>query len=131
MDPYYDLDLGDATLRFHFDTGADLLTISTPGSEQLPLNLTENWLGEPLRVLFGQLVFPRLVARGFPKGGAMIRVGCAPIWHRDSDWAGRWDEEDLSGQDRFWQLYGVLLLHVARTGEYEGHKITKLYEEVV
>ncbi len=130
-DPHYDLDLGDAALRFHFDSGADLLTISTPGSELLPLTLTENWLGEPLRVLFGQLVFPRLVARSFPKGGAMIRVGRAPTWHRDSDWTGLWDEEDLRGRDRFWQLYADLLLHVARAGEYEGHKITKLYEEVV
>ena len=61
----------------------------------------------------------------------MIRVGRAPTWHRDSDWVGLWDEDDLSGRDRFWQLYGDLLLHVARAGEYEGHKITKLYEEVV
>ena len=130
-DPYYDLDLGGATLRFHFDTKADLLTISTPGSDFLPLTLTENWLGEPLRVLFGQLVYPRLVARCFPKGGAMIRAARAPSWHRDSDWVGLWDDEDLSGRERFWQLYGDLLLHIARAGEFEGHKITNLYEEVM
>jgi hypothetical protein len=130
-DPYYDLHLGDATIRFHFDTKADLLTISTRGSDLLPLTLTENWLGEPLRVLFGQLVFPRLVARRFPKGGAMIRLGRAPTWHRNSDWTGLWSEKDLSGRNWFWQLYSDLLLHVARAGEYEGHKITKLYEEVI
>ena len=130
-DPHYDLDLGDATIRFHFDTMANLLTISTPGSDLLPLTLTENWLGEPLRVLFGQLVFPRLVARSFPKGGAMIRVGRSPTWHRDSDWTGLWHEDDLSGKERFWRIYGDLLLHIAGAGEYEGHKITKLYEEVI
>ncbi len=131
IEPCSDLVLENATLRFHFDTSADLLTITSPGSELLPLTLTENWLAEPLRVLFGQLVFPRLVARSFPKGGAMIRVARAPTWHRDSDWTGLWDESDLSGRERFWQLYGDLLLHIARSGEYEGHKITKLYEEVI
>lgn len=129
--PRYDLDIEGTTLQFRFDAKASLLTISTPGSDLLPLTLTENWLGEPLRVLFGQLVFPRLVARSFPKGGAMIRVGPAPIWHRDSDWTGLWSEEDLSGKDRFWRLYADLLLFVARAGDFESHKVTKLYEEII
>lgn len=129
--PEYALDLGEATLRFRFDRDADLLTIFTPGSDLLPLTLTESWLGEPLRILFGQLVFPRLTARSFPKGGAMIRVSRSPSWYRDSDPAALWDEEDLGGKDRFWRLYGDLLLHIAKAGEFEGHKITKLYEEVI
>jgi hypothetical protein len=129
--PEYELDLGEATLRFRFDRDADLLTIFTPGSDLLPLTLTESWLGEPLRVLFGQLVFPRLIARSFPKGSAMISVSRAPSWYRDSDAAALWDEEDLSGKDRFWRLYGDLLLHIARARGFEGHKITKLYEEVI
>ena len=129
--PYHVLDLGGATLRLHFDTEADLLTISTPGSAFLPLTLTESWLGEPLRILFGQLVFPRLIARSFPKGGAMICVSRAPGWHRESDAAALWDEEDLTGKERFWQLYGDLLLHIAKAGEFERHKITSLYEEVI
>jgi len=131
VEPHCDLDLGNAALRFHFDTRANLLTIAAPGSDLLPLTLTENWLGEPLRVLFGQLVFPRMVARSFPKGGAMILVGRAPTWYRDSDWTGLWNENDLSGRERFWQLYRDLLLHIARTGAFEGHKITKFYEEVI
>jgi hypothetical protein len=67
--PEYTLDLGEATLRFRFDRDTDLLTIFTLGSDLLPLTLTESWLGEPLRILFGQLVFPRLTARCFPTGG--------------------------------------------------------------
>jgi hypothetical protein len=129
--PYYDLDLGGTALRFHFEAEADLLTIATPGSALLPLTLTESWLGEPLRILFGQLVFPRLIARSFPKGGAMICVSCAPGWHRESDAAALWDEEDLTGKERFWQLYGDLLLYIAKAGEFERHKITSLYEEVI
>lgn len=130
-DPAYELNLGNATVRFRFDTESDLLTISTPGSELFPLTYTEAWLGEPLRIVFGQLVFPRLIARSFPDGGAMICVSSAPAWHRDSEWAALWDEEDLTGKGRFWQIVGDLLLHVARAKELEGHKITKLYEEVI
>lgn len=129
--PYYELDLEGATLRFHFDTKADLLTISTPGSALLPLTLTESWLGEPLRILFGQLVFPRLIARSFPKGGAMICVSRAQAWHRESDAAALWDEEDLTGKERFWQLYGDLMLFIAKAGEFERHKLTSLYEELI
>lgn len=129
--PEYDLDLGEATLRFRFDRDAGLLTVFTPGSDLLPLTLTESWLGEPLRILFGQLIFPRLIARSFPTGGAMICVSRAPSWYRDSDAAALWDEEGLGGKDRFWRLYGDLLRHIAQASEYEGHKITKLYEEVI
>ncbi|MBZ9650334.1 hypothetical protein K9B33_22645 [Sphingobium sp. 3R8] len=131
LQPEYELDLGEATLRFSFDAKTDMLTIRTIGSQMLPLTYTENWLGEPLRILFGQLIFPRLVARSFPKGGAMVRVGPAPAWHLESNWAGLWQEEDVTGKDRFWQLYADLLRHVAKAGQFEGHKITKLYEEVI
>src|SRR5690606_25295595 len=93
--------------------------------------LTESWLGEPLCILFGQLVFPRLIARSFPKGGAMICVSRAPGWHRESDAAALWDEEDLTGKERFWQLYGDLMLFIAKAGEFERHKLTSLYEELI
>ncbi|MDB5575698.1 MAG: hypothetical protein JWR80_874 [Bradyrhizobium sp.] len=131
VDPEFALALDGATVRFHFDHQANLLTISTPGSTLLPLTLTEDWLGEPLRILFGQLAFPRLVARSFPKGGAMIRVSRSPAWYRDSNWAGLWKDTDLDGRDRFWRLYAALLNHIARAGAFERHKITTLYEEVI
>lgn len=130
-DPRYELDLGDAVLTFRFDPDAGLLTVSAPGSELLPLTLTESWIGEPLRILFGQIISPHMTARSFPKGGAMVRISRTPVWHRDSDAAALWGDEDLTGKERFWNLYGDLLLHIARAGGFEGHTITKYYEEVL
>jgi len=125
------LTIGDATVRFRFEPDANLLTIATFGSALLPLTLTENWLGEPLRILFGQLAFPRLVARAFPKGGASIRVSRSPGWQKDSDWVALWQNTDFDGKDRFWRLYAALLTYVARAGEYERHNLTTLYEETI
>ena len=130
--PTYDLSIDGAKIRFSYDDAAELLTVRTDGSELLPLTYTENWLGEPLRILFGQLVFPRLVARNFPKGGAMVSVRPAPAWRSDSDWAALWSGKDaLSGKEEFWRLYGELLTFIANTRGFESHKVTSLYEEVI
>lgn len=57
-EPRFDLEVMGQTVTFTFDRAMSILTISTPASESLPLTYTENWLGEPLRILFGQLAFP-------------------------------------------------------------------------
>jgi len=48
---------------FTLDDEADLLLVQAPATEALRPSFTENWLGEPLRILFGQLIYPRFVAR--------------------------------------------------------------------
>jgi hypothetical protein len=120
------------TIRFDFDSAAGLLRITTDGSDLLPLTYTENWLGEPLRILFGQLIYPRLVARNFSRGGAMISVRPSRSWRRVSDWAALWQgDEALVAKDEFWGLYGELLTVIAKARDFEAHKITNFYEEVI
>ena len=108
-------------------------------SETFPAPHAENWLGEPLRILFGQLAYPKLVARSFGRDqGSMIAIRPAPAWIKDSDWIALWQgrltPDDL---EEFWKLYSSLLALVATSrdtrGErnFEAHKLTHLYEEVI
>jgi hypothetical protein len=133
----YDLEVMGETVSFAFDVQASVLTITTPGSDIFPLTYTENWLGEPLRILFGQLVYPRLVARTRPEGDATLFVRPSPSWSGDSDWTALWPgQHDGADKARFWTLYSALLAHVAtaRTGghpNFEANAITHFHEEII
>lgn len=135
--PRYELEVLGETVTFVFDSHASTLTISTPASEAFPLTYTENWLGEPLRILLGQLIFPRLVARIFKEGSAMLSVRRSPSWSPDSDWTALWmgGRAELDKAD-FWALYAKLLAHIAtaRTDEgpnFEANPVTHFHEEVI
>lgn len=136
-EPRYDLEVMGQTVTFRFDRALSILTISTPASESLPLTYTENWLGEPLRVLFGQLAYPRLVARVQSDGHTMLAIRPSPRWTKDSDWTALWiDENMVWDKDGFWTLYAALLTHVAsaRTEHgrnFEPNPITHFHQEVI
>lgn len=118
-------------VSFRFDRAAGVLAISTPHTEAMPAHSAENWVGEPLRILFGQLVFPRLVERRFPDGRSMLWVRRSPAWTRDSVWLAMWDASDPTTEDRFFDLYRDLLTMVVRTGLWGSHTVTAYFEEVI
>jgi hypothetical protein len=92
----------------------------------------ENWLGEPLRILFGQPAYPRLIERRSPDGRSMLSVRTSPRWTTSSDWTALWIGEDqFTGEEEFFDLYRGLLTLIARTGEWESHTVTSFYEEVI
>lgn len=125
-------------IRFAYEPSSEALSIAASRSTDLPLTYTENWLGEPLRILFGQLVFPRLVARNFGDGRALVWVRRSPDFIRAAGWAALWGG-DYRALDRatFWSLYeGLLSLVAGSRGKdgspnFESHKITRLYEEII
>lgn len=120
------------TVTFRFDAEANVLSISTPHSPALPAHASENWLGEPLRILFGQLVFPRLVERRLANGASMLWVRRSPAWMVDSAWTALWVRDRPFADDaQFFQLYGDLLTLIARGGGFESHTVTSFYEEVI
>jgi hypothetical protein len=122
----------DTPVTFEFDRAESVLTISAPFSNALPPPTTENWLGEPLRILFGQLVYPRLVARHFADGRSTLDVRQSPRWGPDSDWVALWiGEGRLSDGDGFFGLYAGLLALIADGGKFEQHTVTEFYEQVV
>ncbi|MDI5929392.1 hypothetical protein [Rhizobium leguminosarum] len=119
-------------VRFAFDSETNVLSISAAHAAALPAHAAENWFGEPLRILFGQLAFPRLVERRFPNGRSMLWVRESPAWTSDSTWTALWSGDDrLTNDTDFFDLYAGLLTLVAREGGWESHTITTFYEEVI
>ncbi len=121
---------------FTLDDESDLLLARASATEALPPTFTENWLGEPLRILFGQLIYPRFVAR-MSDTWFMGWVRPSPIWSQASDACALWQgEKELIDEEGFWQSYRRLLAYIAsaRTGDgnpnFEANKVTELYGEV-
>jgi hypothetical protein len=118
-------------VTFTLDDEADLLMIHAPGTSQLPVTLTENWLGEPLRVLFGQLIYPRFVARGTGTY-VMNWIRPSPSWSRHADACALWQgDRALIDRDGFWDSFARLLAYIGRARDFEANTITDFYVEVI
>jgi hypothetical protein len=125
-------------IRFAYEdtTGTFVLTASQSSDLQAPY--AENWLSEPLRIIFGQLIYPRLVARNFGDGRAIIQVRRSASVIRGARWAALCGGIGRTADDgQLWTLYAQLLEFVAHahgdsdTPNFESHKLTRLYEEVI
>lgn len=132
------LNILDSALQFSYEPKTGLLSITAPHSNDLPATYAENWLAEPLRILFGQLVFPRLVARNLGGGRALVFICETPAFVRDAAWAALWNSsEALVDKSTFWRIYAQLLMFVAHARDgngdlnFEANKVTKLYEEII
>ncbi len=128
----------DSTIKFVYEPASNTLSLTASHSSDLPPTYAENWLGEPLRILSGQLVFPRLVARNLGNGRSVISVRRSPTAVYNAAWAALSSAENLNADDEaFWTAYAQLLTLIARTRDkkgqrnFEAHKITRLYEEVI
>jgi hypothetical protein len=131
----YAMEILGSRVRFAYE--ADTLLVTASHSPDLCAPYAENWLGEPLRIMFGQLIFPRLVARNFGDGRASVRVGRCPAVIPGARWAALWEGDDLCDTDMFWSRYRQLLCLIARARDkdgqrnFEAHKITRLYHEII
>ncbi len=79
----------DTEVTFTLDDPANLLLIDLPGDGGLPVTMPENWLGDPLRILFGQLIYPRFVARGI-RDRRMNWIRPSPPWSTETGACGLW-----------------------------------------
>jgi hypothetical protein len=84
-----------STVHFVYEDSTSTLLITASHSPDLSAPYAENWLGEPLRILFGQLIYPRIVARNFGDGRAQVSVRRSPGIIRGARWAALWGENDL------------------------------------
>jgi len=128
----------DSTIKFVYEPSSNTLSVTASHSPDLPPTHAENWLGEPLRILSGQLVFPRLVARNLGNGRSHISVRRSPTVVYNAAWAALWSAENLAAdEEAFWTVYAQLLALIARARDkqgqrnFEAHKITRLYEEII
>jgi hypothetical protein len=124
-------------ISFIYD--GDLLRVYATESADLCRPYAANWLAEPLRILFGQLIYPRLVAANLGNGRAFVSVRRSPGLIPGARWVALWgkEEPDWHDDDAFWQCYRDILSLIARACTKEGDKnfeandLTRLYEECI
>ncbi|MDP9421376.1 MAG: hypothetical protein M3Q19_00830 [Pseudomonadota bacterium] len=123
-------------ILFEMDTAGDALWITAKTSEKFTHPQAENWLTEPLRILFGALIYPRLMARNFGDGRSFVTLRPAPAVKRPSP-MGLLPPFPLPPNDRdqFWKLYAAILTMIVKSPESErpflqGHQVTRLYQEL-
>ncbi len=131
------LELLGSRIQFEQDPKNDLLWVTSNTSGELNHPFLENWLGEPLRILMGQLHYPRLVARNFGDGSAFVSVRQSPRAFRNASIGSLLASELLPTTKRFWELYAALLTLIAQDRNHEGrpnfeaHRLTRFYEEII
>ncbi len=130
------VDVVGTSIEFFHAPENDMIWATAKTSTEFHHPYAENWISEPLRLLLGQLVFPRFVARN--KGD-----GTATVWMRPSpDHTGDTLISSILGQDphaspeQFWGLYQDILTMVANARDgvgspnFEAHPMTQFYHEI-
>lgn len=126
----------DTEVEFFYTPSEESLWVTAKTSDKLKHPYAENWLSEPLRILLGQLIFPRLVARNFGDGKAHVWLRRSPRFVRSAI-ASLLEGDPLRAGAEFWRLYADLLTLIAgdlnEQGQpnFEQHPITRFYEEII
>ncbi|MBL8860749.1 MAG: hypothetical protein JNK02_01960 [Planctomycetes bacterium] len=127
----------DTDIHVSRSPGSAATWLTAKVSEKLQHPYAENWLSEPLRVLLGQLVYPRLVARNFGDGRAFVSIRPSPLLNRNPRLASIVRGDALGEGDRFWHFYAAYLTYIAQIRGRDGHPqweinpVTRFYEEVI
>jgi hypothetical protein len=116
-----------------FGTG---LSVTARTSEMLCHPYLENWISEPLRIMLGQLIFPRLVVRNFGNGTADVWLRPSPRRFRNPVIASLAAYSSANSLVQFWNLYAPLLTLIAQARDkdnrpnFESHPVTRFYDEI-
>jgi hypothetical protein len=131
-------ELGGSTVELTYDPKDSVLLASATHSDTLPPTYTENWLGEPLRILLGHLVFPSLVARDVPGKTMILLLRRTPNMGHTGGIASYFRYVvGLNQRPSFWKSFEALLRWVAsargKDGQpnFESNSTTRLVEEIV
>lgn len=129
--------INGAELRLVLNDDADLLIMHAPTSDILFPPFAENWLGEPLRILFGQPIYPRFVLRQSTKQ-SMNWVRPSPMWSSQLGASALWQgPKQLSDRKGFWESYRRLLSYITCARDpkgapnWEANRLTEFYTEVI
>ena len=130
------IDVAETQIDFFVDPELDATWAVAATSEDFPHPYAENWVSEPLCLLLGQLVFPRLVARNFGDRST-IWLRPSPAIETNTLAASILQEDPLVAHDRFWEVYRQILTMIVRAqdgdGErnFEAHPLVQYYHEVI
>lgn len=123
-------------LEFEYQQKSRSLTISVTGSDVFPQTYTEGWLSEPLRMMLGQLAFPRVIVRS-NANRAMVMIPQIRRWHGEADGFSLLDPATtFEDRNLLFEMYAELLQFVASARgvdgmpNFERHPLTRFYEEL-
>lgn len=123
-------------IEFYHRPGSEALYLAATASTELPHPYLENWLSEPLRVLTGQLIYPRLVARNKGNGTADVWLRPSPSRLPNAGLASLLGKDPIEAKDSFWEMYSGLLAFIANARDadnqpnFESNRLTRFYEEI-
>jgi hypothetical protein len=119
------------TVTFSYEPSGEALWITADAGDALNHPFLENWLTEPLRILLGVPVFPRMVARNLGDGTAHIWLRPSPR-HRNPSAIGLLQPFAMEHgrAEAFWQLYADILAFIATAGSFEANPLTRYYDEL-
>ena len=133
----YELEILGSKIRFVLEPDTNTLSITATHSSALPSFYSEAWLVQPLRIMFGELIYPRLIARNVGDGTAFVFITRSFDFVHDAYWATLWDRDYVNQPNStFWSRYSQLLCLIAGAKGKDGKpevapKITRLYEELI
>lgn len=127
----------DATIEFFQSAEREHIWAIAEATANFPHPHLENWLSEPLNLLLGKIISPRLLARNFGHGRAFI-VFRPASWHVADSLTGCILREDpRMNNERFWNLYRDILTVVAMARDangdrnFEAHPLVQYYWEII
>ncbi|WP_374650581.1 hypothetical protein [Dongia sp.] len=118
-------------IEVSLDPRSSTFSIAAPASEALRPPFAENWIAEPLHILFGQFTYPRVTFRHTSDRSSHVWIRPTPGVLRGAQWAALWAEVSDKTAQRFWDIYRSLLEFIASGNEFENHLITRLYHEII
>jgi hypothetical protein len=131
-----EMQVAGSEIGFFHSADGDLIWGVATTSDSFVHPYAENWISEPLRILLGDLAFPRLVARNLGKGSAKIWLRPAPLHRADVITSSILQVDPYFACDRFWDLYCDILAMVifakdeSGNPNFEPHPLTRYYEEL-
>lgn len=130
------MEVAGSLLEFEYQQKGRCLTISVVGNDVFPQTYTENWLSEPLRMMLGQLAFPRVIVRS-NADRAMVMISQIRRWHAEADGFSLLDPATtFEDRNLLFDMYAELLHFVASARDIKGmpnferHPLTRFYEEL-
>lgn len=127
----------DAAIEFFQSAEHEHIWAVAEATTDFPHPHLENWLSEPLNLLLGEIVSPRLQARNFGDGRAFIALRATPENAANSLAGSILREDPRIADERFWSLYCDILTIVATARDanghrrFEAHPLTHYYWEII
>lgn len=132
------LNIFDSEISFFYPPSTKSLWVTATTSKMLPHPHLENWIGEALTILLGQIVYPRLVARNFGNGKAAVWLRPSPKRSDGIGFASLHGEDPFLKKEVFWPLYSKILEVISNGRDENGHPyfdpphpLTRFYQEII